>query len=211
MEEVLQVSSESLSAGDLDARLARSRLARMRETGGKARAAPAEGRAFEPDDLDLVGRGDEAALRRVMEEYSSLVYGIALRVTGSEADATDVLQEVFIALPERLESFDGDHFACWLKVVARRQALMRLRSERRRDEYEAAPIRPDDLEGRTLEWIDLERAVSRLDPVRRAVFLLWHVEGFTHAEIGNQLGISEGASQVKLYRARRTLRKLLTR
>lgn len=163
------------------------------------------------DDVDLVRQGDEAALCRIIEQHSDLVYGIALRVTGCEADAADVLQEVFIALPDRLRTFRGGHFGAWLKVVACRQALMLLRSERRRDRYRFVPAGAGSLEDRTLLRVDLELALGRLDPLLRAVFLLKEIEGFTHMEIAEAMDISENASQMRLYRARRALRELLSR
>jgi len=165
--------------------------------------------AFRADDLALVREGDEAALRRVIEEFSSLVYRIALRVTGREADAEEVLQEVFVGLPEALRSFDGGNFPGWLKVVARRRAQMWLRSERRQNGYRLEPAEASPLEDRTLNRIALMRALGRLDPLLRAVFLLRELEGLTHKEIADVMDISENLSQVRLHRARRALRELL--
>jgi RNA polymerase sigma-70 factor (ECF subfamily) len=162
-----------------------------------------------PDDLALVRRGDDAALGRVVREYSSLVYSVALRITGSEADATDVLQEVFVHLPESLRSFDGGNFAGWLKVVASRRALMLLRSERRQARYYTVTGHVSSWEDQALSRMALERALTGLDPVLRAVFVMKEIEGLTHREIGDAMNISENLSQVRLHRARRALQELL--
>ena len=163
-----------------------------------------------PDDLDLVGRGDEGAVRRIVDEYSPLVYGVVLGITACEADAADVTQEVFIALPELLRSFNGDTFAEWLKVVSIRMALMHVRAETRQSRYELVQGDAPSLEERTLSGITVERALARLDPLLRTVFVLWELEGFTHREIAEAMNISENLSQMRLHRARLRLRRMLT-
>ena len=164
------------------------------------------------DLLEAVRRGDEEALGCVIREYSPLVYGIALRITRSQADAEDVLQEVFVGLPEALRRFDGRKFASWLTVVTSRRALMMLRTERRRSKYTFATGRsgPGSLEDRTLSKIMIDNALERLQPTLRVVFVLKEVLGLSHREIADAIGITENLSQVRLHRARRALRRLLT-
>ena len=163
-------------------------------------------------NFDAVRRGDEEALRCVIKEYSPLVYGVALRITRSEADAEEVLQEVFIGLPEALQHFDGRRFVSWLTVVTSRRALMLLRSERRRGKYTLAAGRSNRTctEDQTLNKIMLDNALERLQPTLRAVFVLKEVEGLSHKEIAEAMGTTENLSQVRLHRARLALQKLLT-
>lgn len=163
-----------------------------------------------PIDLDRVRAGDEGALRRVIDEYAPLVYQVALGITRSEADAEEVLQDVFVGLPEGLHRFDGGNFAGWLKVVTSRRALMLLRAERRRRKYTFAPVPRISVEDQALSKIMLERALSRLDPTLRTVFVLKEVEGLTHSEIAEIMTISENLSQVRLYRARKAMRNFLS-
>lgn len=163
-----------------------------------------------PIDLDRVREGDEDALRRVVEEYSHVVYRVALGITRSEPDAEEILQDVFIGLPEALRQFDGGNFAGWLKVVTSRRALMLLRAERRRRNYTFGPVPRISVEDQALSKIMLERALSRLDPTLRAVFVLKEVQGLTHAEIAEIMTISENLSQVRLYRARKAMRAFLS-
>lgn len=162
------------------------------------------------DDLDLIMRGDEGALQRVIAGHAKLVYRVALGITGCEADAEDVAQEVFIALPELLHSYTEGCFSGWLTVVATRKALMHRRAEKRQAEYEILPAAVDSHEERLLSGIAVERALGQLDPTLRAVFVLRELEGFSHKEIAAVIEISENNSRVRLFRARQVLRELLT-
>lgn len=186
------------------------------KTDGKNRPSPGiHSMKDEPaatDRLERIRNGDEKALRDLIRRFSPLVYGVALNITRSEADAADVMQDVFVGLPGALNRFDGRNFAGWLKVVASRRALMLLRSEKRRRKYSTASGRaaPQSLEDQTLTRIMIDEALDKLAANLRTVFVLKEMEGFTHIEIADALGISENLSQVRLHRARRALRELLT-
>jgi len=101
-------------------------------------------------------------------------------------------------------------FPAWIRRVAVRQALMQLRSGRRRREVDvdavAALFAPPD---GVLERLTISGALARLSVEHRTVFLLKEVEGYDHAEIAELLGISPANSQVRLHRARLQLRELL--
>lgn len=163
--------------------------------------------------LDAVRRGEESALRDIIREYTSLVYGISLSTTRSEADAEDILQEIFVGLPEALHRFDGRNFAGWLTVITKRRALMVVRAQHRRDEleYQPGPSPAEHSEDRRLTRIAIERALSGLPDPLRDIFLLKEVHGLSHREIADALGITESVSQIRLYRARHALRKALER
>ncbi len=163
--------------------------------------------------LDAVRRGEESALLDIIREFSPLVYGIALSTTRSEADAEDILQEIFVGLPEALHRFDGRNFAGWLTVVAKRRSLMVVRAQNRRDEleFQAGPSPAEPSEDRSLARVAIERALSGLPDPLRDVFLLKEVHGLSHREIADAMGITESVSQIRLYRARHALRKALDR
>jgi RNA polymerase sigma-70 factor, ECF subfamily len=157
--------------------------------------------------------GAPDALRELYERYGAAVYRLAYRLSGSAADAEDVLQDVFVGLPEALRRFDGrGSLEGWIKRVAARTALMRLRREGRRREVgldalplaSAAPA-PD----RFVETAALERALAALPDPLRVVFVLREVEGYSHAEIAGLLGIRRGTSEVRHHRARKALQELL--
>lgn len=163
-----------------------------------------------PDDLDLARRGEEGALQRLIARHAELVYKVALSITGCEADAEDVAQEVFIGLPELLHSYTEECLGGWLTVVTTRKALMHRRTEKRHSEYEILPVDVDSHEERMLSGIVVERALGQLDPTLRAVFVLRELEGFSHKEIAAVFEISENNSRVRLFRARQALREMLT-
>ena len=175
-------------------------------------------RPLEEDDAPLgevlhaIVAGDRRALALVFARFGDLVFQTSLRLTGSRADAEDITQDVFIRLPAIVGSFAGGEprFAAWIRRIAVREALMRMRSGRRRrevsaDEVVALVSRADDVVNR----LSIQAALSRLSDEHRAVFLLKEVEGYEHAEIAELLGISVSNSEVRLHRARRQLRDLL--
>ncbi|MFL5618753.1 MAG: RNA polymerase sigma factor [Gemmatimonadaceae bacterium] len=162
--------------------------------------------------LDAVAAGDRDALAQLVGEFGDLVYGTIHRLTANGADAEDATQDVFIRLPGVVSGFAGtsDQFPGWLRRIAVRAALMRMRSGRRRHEVSVDAIvalvsRPDDV----LARLTIEHALARLSDEHRTVFLLKEVEGYDHAEIAELLGISVANSEVRLHRARRQLRDLL--
>jgi RNA polymerase sigma-70 factor (ECF subfamily) len=135
---------------------------------------------------------------------------LAYRLVGAREDAEDVVHDVFVGLPEALRRYEErGSFAAWLKRVTARVALMRLRSGKRRREValeraggHAEPPAPLDGDG-------LQAAVNTLPDHLRAVLVLKEIEGYGHAEIAQLLGISEGASRVRLTRALKRLRNEL--
>lgn len=178
-------------------------------------AAPPAGVDDAPDErrrLDRVAAGDGAALGELFTRYGDLVFRAAFRLTASRHDAEDVAQDLFLRLPGALAGFTGPapSFPGWIRRVAVRQALMHLRRGRRRREVGVdgvmsllAPAR------HPIERMSIDVALARLPDDHRMVFLLKEVEGYSHAEIGELLGISTANSEVRLHRARRALRELL--
>jgi RNA polymerase sigma-70 factor (ECF subfamily) len=145
--------------------------------------------------------------------YATPLLRLAYGVLGSEHDAEDVVQDVFVGLPFALGRYEErGAFAGWLKQLTTRTALMHLRRRaiRRTDSLDADasndhPARPDHV----LERIDLESAIASLPEPLRVVFVLSRVEQLTHDEIAGVLGIRRGTSEVRLHRAIRRLRQLL--
>ena len=156
--------------------------------------------------------GSNSALAALFELHSALVHRVAYRLTLSADEAEDIVQDVFVGLPEALAAFDGrGTFEAWLRKVTVRVALMRLRSARRRNDtaHIAQLQRATSRTDRTLDRLALHAAMRELPNDLRVVFVLSDVEGYSHAEIARLLGILPGTSQVRLHRARRKLRALL--
>lgn len=169
--------------------------------------------------IEHLKSGSRQALHDLYCRYSRPVYLTALRISDSPQDAEDVLQDLFVALPEAIASYEGrGNFEGWIRRVAVRMALMRLRlAYRHREvplgtrpvaaqENEALPHGSDSVDS-----VSLERALGQLPVVDRVVLVLKEIEGYSHAEIGALLGITKTASESRLFRAKRELRELLER
>jgi RNA polymerase sigma factor (sigma-70 family) len=167
----------------------------------------------EPDTVARAAQRDPEAIGALYRAHAADLHRLMYRLTGSAADAEDLLHDLFVGLPELLRRYDErGKLAPWLRRVAARMALMRMRGVRRRgevamDEAPAAALHARDAspEG---AW-DLERALAALPAPLRSVFVLKQMEGYTHAEIARILDITGGASRVRHLRALRQLRKLL--
>lgn len=157
-----------------------------------------------------------SALEEAYDRYGSMVYQTAFRITSCPAEASDVVQDVFLKLTESVQTYSGrGSFTGWLRKVALRAALMRCRATRRRAEVslEQAPSSIRRRRAPTpapVESIALEQALATLSPPLRTVFLLKVVEGYSHDEIAESLGIRRGTSEVRLHRARQSLQQQLT-
>jgi RNA polymerase sigma-70 factor, ECF subfamily len=155
--------------------------------------------------------GSASALATLYARHGELVFRTAFRFLRDAADAEDVLQDVFVALPEALGRFDRARpFEPWLRRIAARAALSRLRAGGRRQRREAASVLIRQQAGPSpLDRLALEDALDRVPLPLRAVLLLREIEGYTHDEIGEMLGISAAASATRLNRAWARLRREL--
>jgi RNA polymerase sigma-70 factor (ECF subfamily) len=120
------------------------------------------------------------------------------------------LHDLFVGLPEAIRKFEGrGSLEGWLKRVLVRLVLMRQRAQRRRREVAFDDQTPDRAASRATDesgTLDLERVLAELPDDLRAVLVLRETEGYSHKEIGVMLGITPGASRVRLSRAIKLLR-----
>ena len=162
-------------------------------------------------DLIAVRKGDLEALGALYDAFGTPLYRLAYRVTGSREDAEDVVQDVFLGLPEALGQYqERGQLGPWLKRVTTRVALMRLRTPDRRREVSleaAEEVRAHD--GDVVATTDLQSAIAALPDHLRLVLVLKELEGFSHGEVAEALGITVGASRVRLLRAVKALRRQL--
>jgi RNA polymerase sigma-70 factor (ECF subfamily) len=160
----------------------------------------------------LLFEGDEAAFRELYRRHTPRLYQFVLRMLGgTEAEAEDVVQEAWIRAADRLDAFRWESkFATWLTGIGVNLCRDRLRRLARRNEVQSADGLELSIAARRHEdRIDLERAIALLPAGYREVLILHDVEGFTHVEIGERLGIAEGTSKSQLFFARRAMRNLL--
>ena len=157
--------------------------------------------------------GDGMAVRALYERYSPRVFAVVRRIAGEDDLAQDYAQEAWIRAIRALPTFRGDaRFSTWLHRIAVNSALQALRKadtrmKREAPMPEAVPVRP--AEGDVLLGDLLERAMDLLPDGMRQVLILHDVEGYTHEEIGEFLGVTSGTSKSQLFKARAKMREML--
>lgn len=182
---------------------------------------PLEGRAAAiARDAALVLRvraGDDRAFDTLVELYMRQAFQVAFRVVGHREDAEDLVQEVFVAAHQYLDSFDVTRpLGPWLmRIVVNRGANLR-RSRTRRsteEEVEGVSLAPSALEEseRAELGVILTRALAQLPERQRLIVTMFDVDDMTSTEIGEALGLAAGTVRWHLHEARRTLRRVLSR
>jgi RNA polymerase sigma-70 factor (ECF subfamily) len=158
--------------------------------------------------------GDARAIRTLYDRYAPRVFAVVRRIAGDDELAEDYAQEAWIRAVRALPTFRGDaRFSTWLHRIAVNSALQALRKAETRRRREApfpeeVPVRP--FGGDSLLQRKLERALDALPEGMRRVLILHDVEGYTHEEIGDSLGVTPGTSKSQLFKARAKMRELLT-
>lgn len=162
-------------------------------------------------DLQLITsciNGDRDSQKALYDRLASRMFPICLRYIGDRALAEDVLQDGFITLFTRLDSYKGEgSFEGWARKIFVTTALMSLRKKdalKMSDDLELARgIKTDTVsQTQSIGYKELMALVMGLPPGFRTVFNLYAIEGYSHKEIGEMLGISETTSRTQLSRAR---------
>lgn len=174
---------------------------------------PLERPTIEAQLIQRASQGDGRAVRALYDRYSPRVYAVVRRIAGDDDLAQDYAQEAWIRAIRALPSFRGDaRFSTWLHRIAVNSALQAVRKARTRTKREGKPpdvipVAPDV--GDVLLEKRLERAMDQLPEGMRRVLILHDVEGYTHEEIGDCLGVTAGTSKSQLFKARAKMRDLL--
>jgi RNA polymerase sigma-70 factor (ECF subfamily) len=159
------------------------------------------------------GDGDARAVRALYERYAPRIYAVVRRIAGDDDLAQDYAQEAWIRAIRALPTFRGDaRFSTWLHRIAVNAALQAIRKSDTRTRREApmpdtVPVGPTVRD--SLLQDRLEAALDRLPNGMRQVLILHDVEGYTHEEIGEVLGVASGTSKSQLFKARAKMRFLL--
>jgi RNA polymerase sigma-70 factor (ECF subfamily) len=172
-----------------------------------------------------VRAGDREAFRPLVERHSSMIFGLAFRMTGNEADAEEIVQETFLKAYRALGSFDGrSSFSTWVYRIASNCALDLL--DRRKTQPQPAIPDPEDEEGpeerlaseqpsaeRLLYSAEMQAkikdAMESLTPVERTAFVLRHFDGRSVEEIAATLKVRTGAAKQSIFRAVQKMREAL--
>ena len=159
--------------------------------------------------------GDRKAQKRLFDRLAPKMMAVCLRYMGNREDAEDVLQEGFVTLFTKLDSYNGSgSFEGWARKIFVNTALMHLRKT------DALGLSDDISEARTLfteeatplqkmGYKELMEMVSSLPADARTVFNMYVVEGYSHKEIAGALGCTEATSRSKLQRARLQLQEMI--
>jgi RNA polymerase sigma-70 factor (ECF subfamily) len=159
-------------------------------------------------------QGDVEAFRRLVQDHSTLVYRVALRILGAD-DAQDASQEVWVKVWQNIRGFRGESaFGTWLYRITVNTCLTARRKEARRDEREQGaeiPHLPEpsggeaDPEAAALgaeRRAEIEAALLHVRAEHRAALVLRHMEGLSYAEIAEVLGVPDGTAKGWVSRGR---------
>ncbi|MBB4636225.1 RNA polymerase sigma factor [Longimicrobium terrae] len=160
-------------------------------------------------------QGDGGAVRALYERHAQRVYAVVKRLAGhDDALAEDWAQEAWVRAIRALPTFRGDaRFTTWLHRIAVNSALHGRRTRMRKAGRETVMM--DDtfsvraVADTSVLKIRLERAMEQLPEGMRKVLVLHDVEGYTHEEIGEMLGVTAGTCKSQLFKARARMRRLL--
>lgn len=156
--------------------------------------------------------GDRGMQEELYKRFAPKMYAVCMRYANNADDAQDLLQEGFIKVYRNLEKFRAEgSFEGWVRRVFvntsiehfRRKNTLYSITEKEENVIEDADITALD----NLAEKDIINLIQELSPGYRTVFNMYVVEGYSHKEIGNILGISEGTSKSQLARAKAILQK----
>ncbi|HEY4655780.1 MAG TPA: sigma-70 family RNA polymerase sigma factor [Cyclobacteriaceae bacterium] len=171
-------------------------------------------RAREDDLIHGCRRRDTNAQRELYDLFSPKMYALCYRYVRNPAEAEDVLVCAFMKVFEKIDQYRGEgSFEGWIRRIVVNEALTVLRRNRNMyletdlDEVRWGADAAQLLDH--LEVQDLQEMISELPPGYRIVFNMYAIDGYSHKEIADHLGISENTSKSQLSRARSHLRKLL--
>ncbi|MGH8122656.1 MAG: RNA polymerase sigma factor [Rudaea sp.] len=162
--------------------------------------------------IDRARNGEVAAFEVIYRHFERPVFNLALRMLGDAESAREILHDTMLKLFQRIDQYRSEApFWAWLRQIALNEALMRLRRDKHfHDRLELTDV----VDESAPPWVRadavaLQRALGRLSALTRSVLWLYHVEGYAHHEIAEQLGKSVSFSKSQVARGTARLRELL--
>ena len=159
------------------------------------------------DDMRLVARiraGDQHALSELYDRYSSVVYGVALRILQDTGAAEDLLQDIFLQVWRKPDAFDSSRgtLGAWLAVIARHRSIDRLRQRRPETDIEDCVLAGGtDLGDETERSLVIEKVrvvIGEMAPGQREAMEMAFFQGLTHTEIAEQTGEPLGTVKTRI-------------
>ena len=165
----------------------------------------------EKDWIEEAKKGDRRAQKAIYDLLAAKMFAVCLRYMGDRDSAEDILQDGFVTLFSKIDSFTGaGSFEGWARRIFVNTALMSLRKKdalKNSEDVDAAwNISSDDPSAlQKIGYNELIKMIAALPPGFRTVFNMYVLEGYSHKEIAEALGISETTSRSQLQRARTLL------
>ena len=172
----------------------------------------------EQDLTGLLKQHSEEAFNYLYDHYSGSLYGIINQIVTNKETANDILQEVFINIWSKIDSYDpakGRLFT-WMLNIARNAAIDKIRSKSYQDNLKNQPF-PDNVHSKLNQYvvkpavddIGLKRIISRLNDEYRTLIELSYFQGFTHEEIAKALDVPLGTVKTRIRTALIQLRTMI--
>jgi len=161
--------------------------------------------------IEACKKGDRRAQKAVYDSLAGKMYTVCLRYMGDREAAEDILQDGFVTLFTKIDSYSGEgSFEGWARKIFANTALMSLRKKdvlKQTEDVSAAWDITNDSPSaiENIGYKDLLKMISELPPGFRTVFNMYVMEGYSHKEIAKELGVSEATSRSQLQRARAML------
>ena len=171
-------------------------------------------RAKDQEWIEGCKKGDSTAQRKVFDHFSGKMYAVCCRYVKDKMEAEDVLVTAFTKVFQRISQFKSEgSFEGWIRRIVVNESLTWLRQHKfmhLETDIEAADYEPDyQILEDHLQAEDLMKLIDGLPAGYKVVFNLYAIEGYSHKEIADQLGINENTSKSQLSRARVYLQKQL--
>lgn len=170
-----------------------------------------------PSETDLIQgcvNGNSQMQQILYDKFAPKMYGVCLRYSGNEDDASDILQEGFIKVFKNLSKFRGEgSFEGWIRRIFVNTSIEHFRKKVKL--YNVTEVQENTIEDTNLDALDILatkdiiKIINELSPGYKAVFNMHVIEGYSHKEIADIMGITEGTSKSQLARAKGVLKKLI--
>ncbi len=162
--------------------------------------------------LDRIKLKDSTAFNVLYDRYSERLFGYCLAATKDRELAEDIYQTTLMTVFQKAEQFKGGDFAAWMFTIARNNVRLSQRNRLQTSDIDAAFDLAGDGESPDRDIFfsgALESAIAELPDEFREVFLLKYVDGFAYHEIAEKCDISMSLVKVRIFRAKKLLRKTL--
>lgn len=175
--------------------------------------------SLQQNEKDLISacvRNEEWAQKQLYEQFYPVLYPICIRYAVDKDEALDILHEGFIKIFRYIARYQtGTNLAAWVKRIMVNTAIDNYRktSKNRTSDletaYDVCSLDADAVSQITAE--NIMEAIQELPSQYRTIFNLFIIEGYSHAEIGQKLGINESTSRSNLAKARKKLKAIIVK